>query len=75
MPVVPFDVMKKIISRGLVSFETLHEICAVKYQQSGDSEPLIIALRNRQNCQKIVQAQPGGGGAHVDEGGQRGGHM
>ena len=75
MPVVPFDVMEKIVGRGLVSFETLHEICAVKYQQSCDSEPLVIALRSRQNGQKIVQAQPSGGGTHVDEGGQRGGHM
>lgn len=56
MPVVPFDVMEKVIGRGFVSFETLHEICAVKHQQSRDSDPLIITLRNRQDGQKIVEA-------------------
>ncbi len=54
MPVVPFDMMEQIIGRGFVSFETLHEICSVEHQQSRDSEPLIIALRNRQNSQKII---------------------
>lgn len=69
VPVVPLDTAQAFIGGTPLPLDTLDEIEPVEQDQAGNSGPLVIALRNGHDRQKIVLVEPGPGGADIDEGG------
>lgn len=67
MPVVQSDAVQAIIGRRPVTLDTLHEIKPVEQHQPGNSQTLIVSLRNPYYRQKIIVIQSGSGRTHVHE--------
>jgi len=69
MAFIRSDLTEAIIGRRFVALKTLHKIGAVKHEQTGNAQPLIIALRHRHDAEKVFKAQVTASSAHINEGG------
>ncbi len=67
MPFIQSDTMKAIIGGRSLALDTLDKIKPVEQHQAGDSQALIIALRNLNDRLKIIMIQSGLGRTHIDE--------